>query len=242
MKKSYTKGFTLIETMIASVVLSVLALGMYGAIQIAAQSSRMAQAENQIQNNIRDTFPEIAREIEVAARLVTADTVPGLDGVQVFNDGVQMGTDQPGDMVRFQIPLDNSGANWSTPIRYRFVNEDTNGNGLLDAGEDTVSDTDPTQDGNGDGKLTRWIVREQDLDGDGAFDSLGERRVLGGANELQTVLFSLNATGDLLNMTLASQQAINNTGMLVEGEEGGGMEVRTRTIQAQVTTQVYVLN
>lgn len=236
MNKNNNHGFTLIETMVASVVLSVLAIGMYGAIQIAAQSSRMAQAENQIQNNIRDTFPEIAREIEVAAGLDTAAAIGGLEAVQVFNDGVQMAANQIGDLVRFQVPVDNSGINWSTPIQYRFVNEDTNANGYLDDGEDTVGLLDPAQDGNGDGMLTRWIVREQDLDGDGAFDSDGERRVLGAANELQTVQFQVNATGDLFNMTLVSQQAIKNSGRLVDDE------VRARTIQAQVTTQVYILN
>jgi len=234
------RGFTLIEILVAASVLSLLALAMYVGVSISLDASRLATAQNKVQNNIREVFPAISREIETAARLVTAAGIPGVEGPTVFADGVEQAAGATGDLVRFQVPSDNTGANWSTPIQFRFVNEDVNQNGYLDGGEDTVDNSDPAQDGNGDGKLTRWIVREQDTDGDGSFDSAGERRVLGAANEMQTVQFSINPAGDFLSITLISEDPMPNTGQLFveEGED----TVRARTIQAQVTTRVYILN
>lgn len=238
-------GFTLVEMMVASATLSILALAMFGAIQVMTQSTRLAQAKTRVQSTVRDSIPVITREIEVAARAATAAGIPGVTGVQVFDDGDLVGPDELGDMVVFQVPLDNTGQNWSTPIQFRFVNEDQNGNGYLDDGEDTVDAQDPTQDGNGDGVLTRWIVREQDTDGDGNFDGPGERRVVGGVNEFQSVQYSLNAARDFLTITVVSQQVMENTGRVREADlPNGGTEMRRQgqMLRAQAAAQIYILN
>src|SRR5690606_10240154 len=79
----------------------------------------------------------------------------------------------------FQVPAGNSGRKWSPRIRYRFINEDVNGNSWLDAGEDL----------DGDQQLSRRIVRIQDTNGDGDTTDPGETRPLGTANALSNVQF-----------------------------------------------------
>lgn len=235
------KGFTLIETMIATGLLSVLSLLMFTAVQASINSTRVANAETRVQNNIRETLPDMIREIELGATAETAAGTLGVTGITVFRDGVDMDWGIAGDLVVFQIPLDNAGAAWSQPIQYRFINEDINDNGILDVGEDTIDAEDPTADGNGDGILTRCIVREQDIDSNGDFDGAGERRIIGAANELDDVVFTLNLTGDILTVTLRSRQVMENSGRIVT-LEGGEQRMEAHATVAEATTQVYVLN
>ncbi len=245
MSKLKTGGFTLLETMIAVGVMSILMVAMFGALQVSMQSERLANAKVRVQSNVRDVLPDVIREIEIAARPATAAGFAGVTGIRVFRDGAQMAANVPGDMIVFQVPTDDAGATWSTPIQYRFVNEDVNGNGYLDIGEDTVNALDPAQDGNGDGILTRWIVREQDLNGDGNFNGLGERRVVKGVNEFQAVQFTLNPAGDFLTITLVARKPMERTGRVaqVQNPQGGfGQQIQGQVLQAQATTRVYILN
>lgn len=242
MNAQHNKGFTLLETMIATGVLSVLSLLMFTAVQASITSSRVANAETRVQNNIRETLPDMIREIELAARATTAAGIPGVTGITVFRDGVAMDWGIAGDLVVFQVPLDNAGGAWSQPIQYRFINEDVNENGFLDEGEDVVDAADPAADGNGDGILTRCIVREQDIDGNGNFEGAGERRVIGAANELDDVVFTLNLTGDVLTVTLRSRQVMENSARLVTVEGTVEERLEAHALAAEATTRVYILN
>jgi len=242
MTSKRTSGFTLIETMIATGLLSVLSMLMFAAVQATVNSSRLANAETRVQSNIRETLPDMIREIELAARATTAAGVGGLTGITAFRDGVAMDWGIEGDMVVFQIPLDDAGAAWSQPIQYRFINEDVNDNGFLDEGEDTIDADDPANDGNGDGILTRCIVREQDIDNNGDFDGVGERRIIGAANELDDVVFALNLTGDILTVTVRSRQVMENTGRYVAVEGAIEERLEAHALAAEATTQVYILN
>ncbi len=244
MHNSHSRGFTLIETMVATGVLSILSLMMFAAVEASVDSGRLASAKSRVQGNIRDTLPDLIREVELGARATTAAGINGLAGITVIRDGVAMDPGIEGDMVVFQVPTDSTGANWSAPIQYRFVNEDTNGNGFLDVGEDAIDEQNPAQDGNGDGILTRCILREQDLNADGDFDEQGETRIVGGVNELQAVRFSLNVTGDVLNITVQSSQNLEGNAQLVEVAEGGVMreQLEGQGLVAQANTQVYILN
>jgi prepilin-type N-terminal cleavage/methylation domain-containing protein len=234
-------GFTLVETMIATGLLSVLSLLMFTAVQASIDSSRVANAETRVQSNIRETLPDMIREIELAARATTAAGVNGLAGITVFRDGVEMDWGISGDLVVFQTPLDNGGVNWSQPIQYRFVNEDVNSNSYLDDGEDAIDADDPTNDGNGDGLLTRCIVREQDIDANGDFEGVGERRIIGAANELDDVVFTMNLTGDILTVTLRSRQVMGRNAEFIQ--EGGGVErMEGQAMVAEASTQIYILN
>ncbi len=242
MTSHHNRGFTLIETMIATGLLSVLSLLMFTAVQASITSTRVANAETRVQSNIRETMPEMVREIELAARATTAAGINNVTGITAFRDGVAMDWGIGGDMVVFQIPLDDAGNTWSEPIQYRFVNEDTNNNGFLDAGEDTVDEDDPTADGNGDGMLTRCIVREQDIDNNGDFEGVGERRIMGAANELDDVTFTLNLTGDILTVALRSRQVMGDRGRLVRVLGTNADRLEAHALAAEVSTQVYILN
>ncbi|MCX5757946.1 MAG: hypothetical protein NTU83_05475 [Candidatus Hydrogenedentes bacterium] len=70
------------------------------------------------------------------------------------------------------------------------MSEDANNNGLLDAGEDA----------NGDRSLTRCVRRTQ----------AGVTQILGTANDLRSVVFSLNAARDIVTITVAGSVAVNN--------------------------------
>lgn len=242
MNAQRNKGFTLLETMIATGVLSVLSLLMFTAVQASITSSRVANAETRVQSNIRETLPVMIREIELAARATTAAGIGGVTGITVFRDGVAMDWGISGDLVVFQIPLDNAGAAWSQPIQYRFINEDVNENGFLDAGEDVIDAEDPAADGNGDGILTRCIVREQDIDNNGDFDGEGERRIIGAANELDDVVFTMNLTGDVLTITLRSRQVMENSGRITVDETTLEEMIEAHALAAEATTRVYILN
>jgi len=236
MNRDRTYGFTLIETVIATGVLSILLLMAYGAAEVTLSSTRVATAEMRAQTSVRATLEEIGRELELGAGLETAAGFNGVAPVRIFLDGVEQPPGLGGDLIVFQIPLDATGAIWSTPIQYRFVNEDANGNGLLDPGEDAANPIDPANDGNDDGLLTRRIVREQDGNGDGDFDDPGERRVVGSANDVSAVQFQLGPTGDMVTITLSATTVIEGTSRYEDTEP------RARQAGAQVQTRVYLAN
>ena len=118
----------------------------------------------------------------------------------------------------FQVPLDGTRLLWSSPIRFRYINEDTNGNAALDPGEDV----------DGDGALTRRIVRMQDINGDGDEDDPGEQRPLAAANDLSDVQFALDADHSLLTIRLEASARTSGR--------------RMERVTAAVTSRVYVCN
>jgi len=170
-------GFTLVELVIAmGIMLVVMAMG-FVAVQASNRSAMTAQARATVQQNVRDVMAEMARELELAA---TVTTPPDVYALSVSSN--------PAEVV-FQVPADLTGNNWSTPITYRFVNEDQNANGKLDDFEDDEDE---------DGVLTRRVIRLQDW----------AQRPLGAANDLENVDFTLDATGRMLKVTLSASKGV----------------------------------
>ncbi|HEO72164.1 MAG TPA: hypothetical protein ENN80_12955 [Candidatus Hydrogenedentes bacterium] len=170
--KDGTEGFTLIEVVIAmAITMVVMALGT-AVVRISAQSLKASEAKSIAQDNVRAVMAEMAHELELAA---TESSPPDVYALRISNDPPE---------VTFQIPADLSGDNWSNPITYRYINEDTNQNAKLDPGEDE----------DGDGVLSRRIVRIQS----------GQERPLGSANNIEDVQFDLDDSGSVLSITLAA--------------------------------------
>lgn len=199
------RGFTLLELTISLAILAVVSLLTLLVTDSSTKTAAVAEGKEGVHAAVRDTLNVLASELQMAAKTTNTALTPPLEAVRVNE------TD-PGE-VTFQIPDDSSGQRWSLPITYRFVNEDAGQgagaeNARLDEGEDV----------DGDGALTRHIVRVQD----------GEERIIGLANELSAVQFSLSANSDVLTVTLSASKSVNTR--------------RQGLVRATATSRVYLLN
>ncbi|MGI6460372.1 MAG: PulJ/GspJ family protein [Candidatus Hydrogenedentales bacterium] len=207
-------GFTLVELMIAMSLLALIGIMSFVAIETAANSAALALAKDRVQSSVRDTMTALISEAELAAKQGDNSLIPPLAGIEIIQNPV------PGSPVElcFQVPLDGTRQRWSTPIRFRYMNEDLNGNALLDAGEDK----------DGDGALTRRIVRIQDINRDGDTSDPGEIQPVGGCNDLSSVEFTLNHDHTILTITLGATAR-------VEGR-------KPTLVSETVSARVYVCN
>lgn len=206
------RGFTLVELVISIAILAtVCALGML-ALQSATTSSATAKSKAEAQDNVRDALAAMQQELAMASKRTDLSLSPQLNALTVTPNPV---TGSPIE-VTFQVPTSGTGANWSRPITFRYINEDTNGDGRLTSGEDT----------DGDGALSRRIVRLQDLNGNGTSADPGETQVVGGANDLSNAAFAFD--GNVLTVTLTSTKLI-------------GLR-RTNPVTVTVSTDIYLEN
>lgn len=178
-------GFTLVELTVSTTILTVVSALMFLVMQSSTSAIGLAEAKETAQGALRDTLGAMTQELQLASKATNAALVPPLQALQVVN---------PQEIV-FQVPVNSFGTVWSTPITYRFVNEDAGehegaNNGRLDEGEDV----------DGDGALTRRVLRIQD----------GNARPLVPCNDLSSVQFALNATNDVLAIMLTASKATQN--------------------------------
>ena len=232
MKKSSNKknsGFTLIELSISFGLMAVLLLLVFVPIQMSTSATSMAMAKDKSQGSVRDVVQSLRRELEMAT---DGGSVPlGVFGATVTQDGADVALGNPGNEFTVQIPLvitPDTAADWSSAITYQFINEDDNGNGRRDAGE---------ADDDGNGVLSRRLVRLQDLDGNGNFNGVGETRVLDAANSFANITFTLNADNDMVTINLTATENFHERGRV--NEEG---DVEADQTTAQLTSQIYLLN
>jgi prepilin-type N-terminal cleavage/methylation domain-containing protein len=197
-KTRATSGFTLLELSISMALLSIISLMAFTVINGVTASVKLSSTKDQVQGAVRDTLSVMSAELEQASRKTNTGLTPPLQALAVLS----------ASSVRFQVPVDNTGTVFSQPITYALVNEDANGNGRLDAGEDA----------NGDGTLTRRITRTQN----------GVTRSIGAANNISSVQFALNATGDLLAVTVTASQTVINA--------------RHDLVQATASSSIYLHN
>jgi len=195
-------GFTLLEVTISMAILVVVSLLTFVVTQSATSAIAVSQAKEMAQASVRNALADMSSELALASKRTDAGLAPPLQALRLVS---------PSEIV-FQIPADANGTVWSTPITYRFVNEDVGanaGNARLDAGEDTDHD----------GALTRHIIRIQ-----------GEtQRVMGSVNNVSNVQFALNApTNDVLTIAVTATKAINNR--------------RHDLISATASSSVYLAN
>lgn len=205
-------GFTMLELTVATSIILILASVTFVALQSSIQSAEIASSKSMVMGNVRDVLSSMSMELTEASKRTDDSFNPPLSALAVVNNPA---TGSPVEIV-FQTPVDRSGRNWTLPIRYRFIREDTNRNGVLDQGEDT----------DGDRKLARRIVRIFDANGDGDTTDEGEIQPVGAASNISDVNFALN--GDLLTITVTASDLIGSS--------------REQPVQTTVSTSVYVLN
>lgn len=207
-----SKGFTLVELVISMAILTIISVLGVVALQTSTTSVATAGSKADVQDNIRDALAVMVRELQMASKNADDSLTPPLDAVTVNANPTQ---GSPTELV-FQTPVNGSGRSWSRPIRFRYVNEDANGNGRLDAGEDL----------DGDGALSRRVLRIQDRNGDGDTTDDGERSPVGGANDLSNVQFV--RAGDIVTITLTAEKFLTGR--------------RSDPIRLTVSTDVYLQN
>ena len=180
-------GFTLIELSLSTAVLAVVAGLVFIVMLASTQSVEVADAKALAQSNVRDVLAAMTPELMLAAKDDDGAVNPPVTGLRVTQNPAP-----PTGLVEvlFQTPLDGTGTNYSTTIRFRYINEDLNDNNVLDEGEDLDNDS----------TLTRRVLRMQDRNGDGDTADAGEAEPIGGANHLSDVQFVLN--NDALTVTV----------------------------------------
>lgn len=206
------KGFTLVELVISMAILTIISVLGVVALRTSTTSVATAESKADVQDDIRDALAVMVRELQLASKASDDSLTPPLVPVAV-NPNPAAGS--PTELV-FQTPTNGSGRNWSRVIRYRFVNEDANENGRLDDGEDL----------DGDGVLSRRVVRIQDRNGDGDTTDDGERVPVGGANHLADVQFV--RVGDIVTITLTAEKFLTGR--------------RTDPVRLSVSSDVYLQN
>lgn len=205
-------GFTLMELMMVAAILAVVgALGL-AALQTSSTSLATASAKALVQDDLRDALASMKQELQLSAKTADDSLLPPLQAVAVVaNPAPRCPTE-----IVFQVPTDATALRWTNPIRFRFYNEDTNANGVLDAGED----------GDGDRTLSRRILRLEDTNGDGDTADPGERSVVAGANNVSNVRFGVN--NGVVTVTLTAGK--------LQGRD------RSHPITANVSTDIYLQN
>jgi prepilin-type N-terminal cleavage/methylation domain-containing protein len=211
-------GFTLAELMVVAALLSVVSLLVFMSVQSATQATEVAKAKADAQRGVREALNIISRELGLAAKVGDDSLIPVLDPVEIREN---ISSTIPVE-VSFQVPIDGTGRGWSERILYQFVNEDLNGNALLDSGEDVAIV---------DGLLTRCIMRLQDRDGDGDTEDAGEQEMVARVNNLSAVSFAL--VGDTITVTATATEPLRM-------RRGAGDA--PASVSSNVTTQIYLIN
>lgn len=206
------RGFTLVELVISMAILTVITV--LGAVALQTSTSSVATAESKadVQDSIRDALAAMSKELQLASKGADDSLTPPLGAVTV---NLNPAAGSPTELV-FQTPTNGSGRSWSRTVRYRYINEDANGNGRLDSGEDL----------DGDGVLSQRILRIQDRNGDGDTLDAGEQVPVGGANNLSNVQFT--RIGDVIRITLAAEKFLTGR--------------RSDPVRVTVSSDVYLQN
>ncbi|MFP6614947.1 MAG: prepilin-type N-terminal cleavage/methylation domain-containing protein, partial [Candidatus Hydrogenedentota bacterium] len=131
-----THGFTLIELSVSMGLLAVIAVLAFTALGGAARTISTSNAWSESITNVHQVIMTMTSELEMAS--TDENPVLNVVAITVTLDGEPVAAGNPGNEVTFQIPVsvDAQGTVWSQPIRFTYITEDDNGNGLLDAGED----------------------------------------------------------------------------------------------------------
>lgn len=185
-------AFTLLEMLIVASLLSVIAVSGFTVIRASVMSSAVAQSKTQSLEEVRDVMKSLITELQ-QARKNDPFAGPTSQFTRVLHRGdpavsLPAGVDTE---IVFQKPLGAAGDSFTGDIRFRYLSEDENHNGLLDPGEDGIVP---------DGVLTRRVER---IEGQGEQET---RRIIGGANNISSLVFTLD--GNLLTIEAAAGRPI----------------------------------
>lgn len=225
-----TNGFTLVEILIVATLLTAVSLLGLTALRSSGTSVNLSRAQSLVQQDARAVLSEMTRELEMAAK-ADRDDIEDVAGLRIVmpvadaSDAEDVDAAVIREMV-FQRPTADDPDVWTLPITYRFVNEDSNKNGLLDPNE---SDLDLNN------RATSVIERLEDIDRDGALESPGERRIVGSAQTITDVEFAFD--GNVLTVAVEATRAVPGT---VTAESGGSFS--SRTVRCTLVGSIYPLN
>lgn len=184
-------GYTLLEVSMVVGLMSVLFL-ITGSVMIRGMQVVAMQ----------DAYADVSDALRVSALTVTNEicdaVLDDIPGNSLVSGLVIEGKE--GTSVAFQRPLTLDGLKATGRITLRTRNEDSNGNLLLDKGEDADLN----------GTLDRVLERLEDIDGDGKYESPGEQRIL--ARNVDAVYFSREVGSRQLGVTVVARAAIHVQG------------------------------
>lgn len=221
-RKQNNSGFTLVELSISTAVMIIVSLLGYVVISTSTQSSRLADAQAQMQANLRDVMLAIESEVRAAYSNRSIDPKnlqqrPNSD-IPVGTISVQVSTDKRS--LQFQRPVPSAGSHLPTPssvITLALHNEDVgkaDGNAVLDAGEDA----------NGDGILNRRLLRTQS----------GTTAPLGAVNDIADVQFTLVKNQDASDNNL--------TTLLVRLIASKSYGLKRQIVKADLESRIHLEN
>ncbi len=223
-------GFTLLEILIVASLLAVVSLLGLTALQSSGTSVNLTRAQSLAQMDARAVLSELTHELEMAVKR-TRDDVPGVEGIRIEAPRAAEDAEQDVESaivteLVFQRPGPEGSDGWSQPITYRFVNEDTNRNGVLDPNESDLDVND---------RATSVVERLEDRNLDGDNDDAGERRIVGSAQSITDLTFAFD--GNVLTVAVEATCAVPGTVV----DEGGG-ELTTRVVRSALSGVIYPLN
>lgn len=211
-------GFTLLEMTFAVSILAIVGALSFVALQGSTEATSLTSAKAEVQANLRNVVTALSSEVRLA---YTDKTIAGLDpqfvpesaqAIQVSADGLSVTFTRPEKTGNSQL-VDST-----SPITYRFENEDGLNskpvNGKLEPGEDA----------NGDGMLTRRMVRIQN----------GQTEVVGGVNDISDVQFQLRP--DVLDNNFNTTLYIR-----LQSSKGYGPNQK-HLVRAQTETTLHLQN
>lgn len=176
------QGFSLVELVIAMGVLMIVSLLGYIVMASSTESARVADAQAQLQANLRNVMQQISAEVKAAysERTINPQNPGELPNTQIPASTVALSVGNSGRSISFQRPVASTTNPVPQPaplITIALQCEDAgfkDGNATLDAGEDA----------NSDGILTRRMTRTQSA----------TTTPMGAVNDLADVTFTLMAS------------------------------------------------
>lgn len=216
-----TAGFTLVEVTVVTAILMVVVLLIGVVVQTSMGAMRLATAKGAAADEAREVLSAMLDELQYARKNPTPPN--GDTFVEVIPEGDSRLPDGAKLEIRFQLPTDDTGENFTSPITYRWINEDENDNGLLDSGEDV---------GVVDGLLTRQLVRISEVDTGGTTTEVVEP--VAGSNDISDLDAVLN--GNTLEITVASTKEVPSA----RSVDGSGVVMRQQT--SEISGRVYLHN
>ncbi len=196
----HNAGFTLLEMTISVAILTIVSLLTFVTLRASTESSANNAVKEEIGANLRNTAVALTADVRQAYSERTVDADPPHAPEEAFSLTVI----NSGKGIRYCLPEPVAGSvrpGASQPITIEFQNEDTVGgpNGLLD----------PSEDANGDGVLTRRLVRKVGTNVE----------VIGAANNISNVTFTLqenvsdvSKTKNVLRIQLSGSKKVQSGG------------------------------
>jgi hypothetical protein len=208
--------------LIVASLLSVIAVSGFTVIRASVLSSAIAQSKAQSLEEVRDVMKSLISELQ-QARKNDPFAGPTSQRTRVLHRGdpavaLPLGVDTE---IVFQKPLTGPGDGFSGDVRFRYLSEDDNQNGLLDPGEDAIVP---------DGVLTRRVER---IEGAGEEEA---RRIVGGANNISSLAVALD--GNLLTIQIVAARPIPGRTRI----DPDTHEATTDQVFSTLTGQVYLSN